>query len=381
MKPSRIASMSLVLLAPWLTQCEASLGASGSATAQAPASGGAYAEAVAPPAEPAPAPAPPGEAAGDDVSYASGEYALGEDPDSYADNDPSALTDFRQPLEPYGSWVDDRQYGTVWVPSRDVVGPDFVPYSTAGHWTYDNDYVWVSDYEWGWAPFHYGRWVFVDGRGWVWIPGRVYRGAWVAWGVDDGYGYVGWYPMAPGYLWWGGVAVAYPVYVGPRWVYCPRGEVFSPVVGTRVVAGAAAAPIAGRVRPYVPATPGVSAGPPPGKLGYAAAAVPHPTGAAGDHIARAQQFAHPSTAQALGAHPPTRAAMPAQSSAAYAGSTRYSTSGPLPHPGVSTVGHPPPGAAVQTVPGVVRRPAATAPHVAPSFHPAPHFSGGGGHHR
>mgnify|MGYP001428883010 CR=1 FL=1 len=381
MKPSRFASLSLVLLAPWLTQCEASLEASGSATAQSPASVGASAAATDPEPNPAPPPAPPGEATGDDSAYASGEYALGEDPDSYADNDPSALTDFRQPLEPYGTWVDDPKYGTVWVPSPGVVGADFVPYSTAGHWTYDNDYVWVSDYEWGWAPFHYGRWVWVDGRGWVWIPGRVYRGAWVAWGVDDGYGYVGWYPMAPSYLWWGGVAVAYPVYVGPRWVYCPRGQVFSPVVGTRVVTGAAAAPIAGRVRPFVPATPGVSAGPPPQKLGYALNQVPHPTGAAAERIARAQQFGHPSTALALGAHPPTRVAMPTQSSAAYAGTHGYSTNGSLPHPGAGAVAHPAPGPSVPGAPGVLRKPGAAAPRVAPAFHPPTHAGGGGGHHR
>ena len=163
--------------------------------------------------------------------YASPEYTLGEDTDAYDDNDPSALTDFRQTLDPYGTWTDDPTYGTVWVPSQSAVGADFTPYATAGHWVYDDDYVWVSDYDWGWAPFHYGRWVLIDGRGWAWIPGRVYRGAWVGWGVDDGYGYVGWYPLAPPFLWFGGVAVGYAFAIGPRWAYCPHGEVFSPVVG------------------------------------------------------------------------------------------------------------------------------------------------------
>jgi hypothetical protein len=382
MKPSRFASFAFISLAPLLTHCEASLESRRATTAQNP---------IAPePAPPDPQPSPAGAqqgATGDDTMYASGEYAIGEDADSYQDNDPSALTDFRAPLEPYGTWVDDSTYGTVWQPSQDVVGADFAPYSTAGHWTYDNDYVWVSDYEWGWAPFHYGRWVWIDGRGWAWIPGRVYRGAWVAWGVDDGWGYVGWYPMAPGFIWWGGVAVGYPYYMGPRWVYCPRGEVFSPVVGTRVVAGAAAGPIAGRVRPYVPATPGVAAGPPPQKLGYAAAQVPHPTGLGAASVAHAQQFARPSTAQPLGGHAATRVAMPSSSSAAYAGTHGYSTGGSLARPGASTQAHTMPGATTVRPPVVTggnRRPAAApvpAPRVAPSFHGGtPHVSGGG-HHR
>ncbi len=77
----------------------------------------------------------------------------------YADTDPSALSDFRATLDPYGTWTDDPNYGTVWVPSPSVVGSDFTPYVSAGHWVYDNDYAWVSDYDWGWAPFHYGRWI------------------------------------------------------------------------------------------------------------------------------------------------------------------------------------------------------------------------------
>jgi hypothetical protein len=74
-----------------------------------------------------------------------GGVPLGSDEGSYADTDPAALTEFREPLAPYGTWVDDPTHGTVWVPHTEVVGNDFVPYQTAGHWTYDDEYVWVSD--------------------------------------------------------------------------------------------------------------------------------------------------------------------------------------------------------------------------------------------
>src|SRR5258706_5617204 len=67
-----------------------------------------------------------------------------EQGDVYADDDPRALDDFRADVDPHGVWVEDEEWGTVWVPSD--ADPDFEPYVTAGHWTWDGDYVWVSDY-------------------------------------------------------------------------------------------------------------------------------------------------------------------------------------------------------------------------------------------
>jgi hypothetical protein len=189
-----------------------------------------------------------------------GGVPLGSDEGSYADTDPAALTEFREPLAPYGTWVDDPTHGTVWVPHTEVVGNDFVPYQTAGHWTYDDEYVWVSDYSWGWAPFHYGRWVHVGYRGWAWIPGRRYAGAWVVWRTGPvGFGYVGWAPMAPTWYWHAGYPYAYYAPPAPRYVYCPRGDVFHPAVGGRVVAGGAHAEAEAGTRPYVPAQPSVGA--------------------------------------------------------------------------------------------------------------------------
>ncbi len=47
------------------------------------------------------------------------------DDTNVADDDVSAVDSFREPLDPYGSWVDDPVYGTLWVPSDTVVGDDF----------------------------------------------------------------------------------------------------------------------------------------------------------------------------------------------------------------------------------------------------------------
>jgi hypothetical protein len=225
--------------------------------------------------------------------------------DQYADTDPSALTDFHATLDPYGTWQDDATYGSVWVPSASVVGDDFTPYVSAGHWSYDDDYTWNSDYDWGWAPFHYGRWAWGTGVGWEWIPGRVYSGAWVSWryGWDD-WGYVGWGPLAPTWCWRGGVAVGLGFVPRSSYGYVANGELFSPHVGSRLVTGSQAGVVASHTRPYVPATPGVGGrGPSPQSLRLPASAVAHasPTDRG---LMQARAYSHASSAVALGAHAP-----------------------------------------------------------------------------
>ena len=184
----------------------------------------------------------------------------------YADTDPSALTDFREPLSPYGSWVEDANYGTVWIPNSGVVGADFAPYQSAGHWALDDndDWIWVSDYDWGYVPFHYGRWVWLAGSGWGWIPGRTYAPAWVNWRVGEG-GYIGWAPMPPSWYWYGGRATG--LWVTPYAAYCfvPTTYVFHEHVHTYVVRDAAVVrTAAATTRPYTPARPTVGGSGPHG---------------------------------------------------------------------------------------------------------------------
>ena len=65
---------------------------------------------------------PPDDASGDGPVGAAGDAAgaPADDSGGYADTDPSALSDFRSTLEPYGTWTDDPNYGSVWVPSPSV---------------------------------------------------------------------------------------------------------------------------------------------------------------------------------------------------------------------------------------------------------------------
>ncbi|MDI1435097.1 DUF6600 domain-containing protein [Polyangium sorediatum] len=182
--------------------------------------------------------------------------------DEYVDTDPAALSDFREPLAAYGTWVDDSTYGTVWVPSATVVGADFAPYQTAGRWELDTDsnWMWVSDYDWGYIPFHYGRWTWIGGRGWGWIPGRVYAPAWVTWRMTD-YGYVGWAPMAPSWYWFGGSAVNVWVTPSSAFVFCPSSYVFHRHVHTYVVRDRdIVRRIGAHSRPYRPAQPTAGGG-------------------------------------------------------------------------------------------------------------------------
>ena len=176
--------------------------------------------------------------------------------DASADTDPSALTDFRETLTPYGSWEDDATYGVVWVPSASVVGDNFTPYVSDGHWALadDGNWMWVSDFNWGWAPFHYGRWLWISGRGWGWIPGRVYSHAWVVWrtGYYDDY-YVGWAPMPPTWYWRSGFAYGL-YYVPPApYVFCSSRYVFYPHVHSYIVPASRVSVIAPRTQPYVAA--------------------------------------------------------------------------------------------------------------------------------
>ncbi len=172
--------------------------------------------------------------------------------------------------------------------------------------------------------------------------------------------------------------MGYSFYWGPRWVYCPRGEVFSPTVGARVVTGGAAGPIASRVT----AQPTVAHGPEPMRLGYSASQIPHATGTSAAGIARAQQFSRPSTATALGAHGATRFGGPGLPGSA--ATSHYGGAG-LPA-GV----HPqqPQGGKRKPSPGYV--PPARAGGSRGGYHPsfggappapaAPHPSGGGAFH-
>lgn len=198
------------------------------------------------------------------------------------DRDPRALTAWNQELAPYGAWVDDPTYGRVWIPSADVVGTNFSPYVTAGHWALDegSQWIWVSDYPFGRVVFHYGRWIWISGRGWAWVPGLQYAPAWVTWRVPvDSYAYVGWAPIPPSYVWFGGVSIwwGYPLYY--PWVFCPSAYVFYPHVHHYVVHdhdGQAHA--AHHTRPYYPPRGYVRQpprGPAPSAAQVPPAAVPH----------------------------------------------------------------------------------------------------------
>jgi hypothetical protein len=142
--------------------------------------------------------------------------------DYYDDYGNGDYQEFYDDLSPYGQWLNDPQYGYVWVPN---VGNDFRPYYTNGRWAmteYGN--TWVSDYNWGWAPFHYGRWA-QGSYGWIWIPGNEWGPAWVNW--RQGGGYYGWAPMGPGISinisFGGGYNVP-----NPWWTFIPCGNIYTP---------------------------------------------------------------------------------------------------------------------------------------------------------
>ena len=158
------------------------------------------------------------------------------------------LATFRQLLAPLGSWVTDPAYGELWVPSAAVVGDDFAPYRTNGHWvvTDRDQWAWASDFDWGKVPFHYGRWVWrtpsadtaasvLPHRGWAWAPATERAPAWVVWRVGEpGTDYVGWAPMAPAQGWVDGSGAARKPGVLPFW-FVDSAHLFAPALAEHVV--------------------------------------------------------------------------------------------------------------------------------------------------
>jgi hypothetical protein len=269
------------------------------AGAQEPPPPGVYEQQPPPPDQPYP-----------ETNYPAPSEVPGSWQQGYSDTDPRALSDFRSTLDPYGRWLDDPNYGTVWIPYASSNDPSFQPYVTAGRWTYDGSaWTWVSDYPWGWAAFHYGRWVWIPGAGWAWVPGRAYSGAWVDWRVGNGY--LGWRPLPPHWAWRHGVAESAHVATAPAYYFSRHDQIFSPGIGRYVVRGA---PYVNRTVPYAQVAPPANrerqfAGPPPTMLGIPSTRVAAPP--AGDvGLARARTYASPAPAGQPN-RPPPQAPSPA----------------------------------------------------------------------
>jgi len=313
---------------------------------------------VAPPSDPNAANPPTASASSEPPSPSEYDYA--------ADTDPAALNDFRDALSPYGTWEEDTTYGVVWLPSSTVVGVDFAPYVSHGHWGLgtSNTWMWVSDFSWGWAPFHYGRWVWIGGRGWAWIPGRVYAPAWVVWrtGFYDDY-YVGWAPMPPTWYWRRGWAWRLGFAPPAPYVFCSATYVFSPHVRTYIAPPARVNLIAPRTRPYVAASPSVGSPGVPAHTSYTMTRGPGmgeahiPTSSVPtqrvDHDARAVSFAR--------MHPPSRSFNGPQPGGSFAGRSdlvpRSSTFPSAPGSSVYTTRPlPPTGASMPRPDGYAPRP-------------------------
>lgn len=133
---------------------------------------------------------------------------------------------FYNELSPYGRWVNDIDYGQVWIADA----PGFEPYYNNGHWTYTTyGWTWVSDYPWGWAPFHYGRWAYLPAWGWAWVPGYEWGPAWVSWCQNDGY--FGWAPLGPGF----GYYRSFNAVPHNYWRFVPQQYITGPELRDRIV--------------------------------------------------------------------------------------------------------------------------------------------------
>ncbi len=229
--------------------------------------------------------------------------------EQFADTDERALTDFRDALDPHGTWVDDPALGTIWVPSRREVGRAFFPYASHGHFTRDGrEWVWVSSLPWGWVTFHYGRWMYTADNGWAWVPGRRYAGAWVVWRTGAS-GYAGWGPAPANWYFRDGYAMRVPEPRAASYVYARTSDLFADDVVTHTLRAPRVTEVAARTRPFAQdglastyAPLGTSA-PTPEELGIASAACT-PTPRSDPGLQRAWLLAKPDTAEAAGYRAP-----------------------------------------------------------------------------
>ncbi len=260
----------------------------------------------------------------------------------YEDTDPSALTQWHDDLAGYGTWADDPVYGTIWVPDPEVVGSDYAPYVTGGHWglTTEGDWTWVSDYPWGWITYHYGRWTWIPAHGWAWIAGRRYAPAWVQWRVGyGGYDYLGWAPMPPYWYWSYGSAVWFSRLPPAAYVFCHSHYIFDEHWHSHMVRGTDVGQVASHTRPYQPANPSVGGA----SNGGHQPASPSVDGAS---TSSGRQPANPSIGggSASDAHRFAKPAPGPTMAAAHIPDTRIPRTRVSPEPRALAVAHPPPRA-------------------------------------
>jgi hypothetical protein len=106
-----------------------------------------------------------------------------------------SLASFRRDLATQGTWLDVRDYGSVWQPS---VSSNLAwrPY-VDGSWAWSlHGWTWASNETFGQICYHYGRWLQLPRQGWVWVPGTEWAPAWVSW--RTGKDCIGWAPLPPG---------------------------------------------------------------------------------------------------------------------------------------------------------------------------------------
>jgi hypothetical protein len=115
---------------------------------------------------------------------------------THAGRDEMAL--FFDELVPYGEWVDYKQYGPVWYPTKNV-DENWRPYLD-GRWVpTSKGWVFETAEPWGWATYHFGNWLPTQEFGWVWVPGSTWYPSTTTWRTykKEGKEAIGWAPAPP----------------------------------------------------------------------------------------------------------------------------------------------------------------------------------------
>jgi hypothetical protein len=101
---------------------------------------------------------------------------------------------FFDELVPYGNWVEYKQYGPVWYPTKEVAA-SWRPYLN-GRWVPSaKGWVFETAEPWGWATYHFGNWMATQEYGWVWVPGSTWYASTATWRKSKRA--IGWAPVPP----------------------------------------------------------------------------------------------------------------------------------------------------------------------------------------
>ena len=106
-----------------------------------------------------------------------------------SENEKQIPQDFEETLAKHGKWIEDADYGQIWVPNANKER-GWKPYQDGMWQNHDDKSLFFFSFEpFGYIVYHYGQWQWSPSSRWYWIPGYTWGPAWVNWYQYGDYAY------------------------------------------------------------------------------------------------------------------------------------------------------------------------------------------------